>query len=107
MPLFSKPVLALDTAAGASVCLLYPDGSSVTDSMTTPRAHSRELLPLLQKLLKSQDISWQDIGVFAVGIGPGSFTGLRVACATIAGLNASLKNPVYGLCSLGITARQS
>ncbi len=107
MPLFSKPVLALDTAAGASVCLLYPDGSSVTDSMTSPRAHSRELLPLLQKLLERQNLSWQELGAFAVGIGPGSFTGLRVACATIAGINASLQRPVYGLCSLGITARQA
>jgi len=107
LPLFSKPILALDTAAGASVCLLLPDGSSDSASMNTPRAHSRELLPLLQGLLKANNVSWQEIGGFAVGVGPGSFTGLRVACATIAGINASLKKPVYGLCSLGITARQT
>jgi len=42
-----------------------------------------------------------------VAVGPGSFTGLRVACATIAGINASLQKPVYDICSLSITARQA
>jgi tRNA threonylcarbamoyladenosine biosynthesis protein TsaB len=75
--------------------------------MQTPRAHSKELLPMLTNLLAEQGVSWQDIQSFAVGVGPGSFTGLRVACATIAGINASLKKPVYALSSLAITARQA
>jgi len=107
MSLFSKPILALDTAAGASVCLLLPDGESVSASMNTPRAHSRELLPLLEQIVKQHGLQWQDIGAFAVGTGPGSFTGLRVACATIAGMNASLHKPVYALSSLAITAEQA
>jgi len=107
MSLFSKPILALDTASGASVCLLLPDGQSISASMNTPRAHSRELLPLLDQVVQKQGLQWQDIGAFAVGTGPGSFTGLRVACATIAGLNASLHKPVYALSSLAITAQQA
>ena len=107
MSLFSKPILALDTAAGASVCLLLPDGQSISASMNTPRAHSRELLPLLEQVVQQQGLQWQDIGAFAVGTGPGSFTGLRVACATIVGMNASLKKPVYALSSLAITAQQA
>ncbi|HID36491.1 MAG TPA: tRNA (adenosine(37)-N6)-threonylcarbamoyltransferase complex dimerization subunit type 1 TsaB [Ghiorsea sp.] len=104
--MFSKPILALDTAAGASTCLLLADGSVHSASMKTPRAHSRELLPMLQNLLNAQGLRWQDIQAFAVGTGPGSFTGLRVACATIAGINASLKKPVVSLSSLAITAKQ-
>jgi len=107
MSLFSKPILALDTAAGASVCLLLPDGESTSACMSTPRAHSRELLPLLEQVVQKQGLQWQDIGAFAVGTGPGSFTGLRVACATIAGMNASLHKPVYALSSLAITAQQA
>ncbi|MDQ6980965.1 MAG: tRNA (adenosine(37)-N6)-threonylcarbamoyltransferase complex dimerization subunit type 1 TsaB [Ghiorsea sp.] len=107
MSLFSKPILALDTASGASVCLLLPDGQSISASMNTPRAHSRELLPLLEQVVQQQGLQWQDIGAFAVGTGPGSFTGLRVACATIAGMNASLHKPVYALSSLAITAQQA
>jgi len=101
-----EPILALDTSAGASVCLIKPDGSVGTAVMQTPRAHSRELLPLLQKVLQDHEVSWQDIQAFAVGVGPGSFTGLRVACATISGINASLKKPVFSLSSLSITAKQ-
>jgi len=107
MSLFSKPILALDTASGASVCLLLPDGQSISATMNTPRAHSRELLPLLEQVVQKQGLQWQDIGAFAVGTGPGSFTGLRVACATIAGMNASLHKPVYALSSLAITAQQA
>ncbi len=108
MSLFSKPILALDTAAGASVCLLLSDGKSISASMNTPRAHSRELLPLLEQVVIQQaGLQWQDLGAFAVGTGPGSFTGLRVACATVAGLNASLHKPVYALSSLAITAEQA
>ncbi|MDX8387264.1 MAG: tRNA (adenosine(37)-N6)-threonylcarbamoyltransferase complex dimerization subunit type 1 TsaB [Ghiorsea sp.] len=87
--------------------MLFPDGTSATATMNTPRAHSRELLPMIQQLMQDNHLAWQDIGAFAVGVGPGSFTGLRVACATIAGINASLKKPAYPLCSLEITARQS
>jgi len=101
-----EPILALDTSAGASVCLINTDGSVGTASMQNPRAHSRELLPLLQKILHDNGVSWQDIEAFVVGVGPGSFTGLRVACATVAGINASLKKPVFSLSSLSITARQ-
>jgi len=107
MSQFSKPILALDTSAGASVCLMLADGSVSSASMHSPRAHSRELLPLLQNLIQAQNLNWQDLGGFAVGTGPGSFTGLRVACATIAGINASLKQPVYSLSSLAITAKQA
>jgi tRNA threonylcarbamoyladenosine biosynthesis protein TsaB len=107
MPTFSSPILALETSAGASACLLFPDGTSATATMSTPRAHSRELLPMLEQLIQDNGLAWQDLAAFAVGVGPGSFTGLRVACATMAGINASLKKPVYPLCSLGILARQA
>ena len=100
-------MLALDTGVGASACLLMPDGATASVSMTTPRAHSKELLPMLQGLLDEQGLTWQDIQSFAVSIGPGSFTGLRVACATIAGINASLQKPVFSLSSLGVTAKQT
>ncbi len=107
MPLSPRPILALDTGVGASACLCLPDGSVFSATMKTPRAHSRELLPLLQNLLQTHGINWQDLQAFAVSTGPGSFTGLRVACATIAGLNASLHKPVFGLSSLAITALQA
>ena len=45
--------------------------------------------------------------MLALGQGPGSFTGIRVAAAILAGINASLALPIWGLSSLAITAMQS
>jgi len=103
----TSPILALDTGVGASAALLMPDGQHISASMIYARAHSRELLPLLANLLDRKSLAWADIGGFAVGTGPGSFTGLRVACATMAGINASLKQPIYQLNSLVMTAIQA
>ncbi len=47
--------------------------------------------------LKDVDLTFEDIGVFACTIGPGSFTGIRVGIATIKGLSFSLNRPVYGI----------
>lgn len=103
----SQPFLALDTAVGATAALLMPDGNHISTTMQHQRAHSRELLPLLQGLLEKKNITWQALGGFVVGIGPGSFTGLRVACATVAGLNASLNRPIYKLNALLLSAYQA
>ncbi|PCI42526.1 MAG: tRNA (adenosine(37)-N6)-threonylcarbamoyltransferase complex dimerization subunit type 1 TsaB [Proteobacteria bacterium] len=45
--------------------------------------------------------------MLVLGQGPGSFTGLRIAAAMLAGINASLKLPIWGLSSLAITAMQT
>ncbi len=100
-------MLALDTGVGVSACLLLANGAVASVSLATSRAHSKVLLPMLQGLLDKQGLAWQDIQSFAVGVGPGSFTALRVACATIAGINASLQKPVFRLASLEITANQT
>ncbi len=47
---------------------------------------------------------WGEVGLLAVGLGPGSFTGLRIAIATARGLGASLGKPVVGVCTLDAIA---
>ncbi len=48
---------------------------------------------------------WQEIEAIAVGLGPGSFTGLRVGVASARGLGAALGLPVIGVCTLDALAR--
>ncbi|MDX8411296.1 MAG: tRNA (adenosine(37)-N6)-threonylcarbamoyltransferase complex dimerization subunit type 1 TsaB [Mariprofundaceae bacterium] len=69
--------------------------------------HSQAILPLLSRLLSKSGLEWPQLDRLALGIGPGSFTGLRVACATLSGLNVVLQRPVISLSSLSITARQA
>jgi len=62
---------------------------------------------MLHGRLEKAGVDWQQLDMLAVGAGPGSFTGLRVAAATISGLNASLGLPVMHVSSLAITALQA
>ncbi len=71
------------------------------------RSHSRTLVPMLEGLLSRAGLGWSDLHMLALGIGPGSFTGLRIAAATLAGINASLALPVLPVSSLAITAAQA
>jgi tRNA threonylcarbamoyladenosine biosynthesis protein TsaB len=48
---------------------------------------------------------WERVGLLAVGLGPGSFTGLRIGIATARGLGASLDLPVSGVCTLDAIGR--
>jgi len=100
-------ILAVDLATGAiAASLLCHDDRlfTVDDAGMTP--HSQTLLPLLRELMQQADLGWNDLGLLALGAGPGSFTGIRIAAATLAGLNAPLGLRFLHLSSLAITARQ-
>ena len=103
-------VLALDTAIGeTSACLLMhgkvwlPEAAPASNDGKT---RSERIVPLLENLLAQAGAGWSDLQALAFSRGPGSFTGLRIAAATLAGLNANLKLPVITLSSLAVTARQ-
>jgi len=101
-------MLALDAAFGpACACLRRRDGRQFHAVTPSDKAHSQTLLPMLETMLNEAGLEWPDLRVFAVGIGPGSLTGLRVAAATIAGLNTGLQLPILKMSSLAITSLQS
>ena len=102
-----KNILALDIAFGpASACLLRRDGNTFTADGADDRPHSQAIMPLLQSLLDESGLDWTDLDMLAAGVGPGSFTGLRIAAATLAGINSSLDLPLIELSSLAISAMQ-
>ncbi|MES0371661.1 MAG: tRNA (adenosine(37)-N6)-threonylcarbamoyltransferase complex dimerization subunit type 1 TsaB [Mariprofundaceae bacterium] len=102
------PVLALDAAVGKSYgCLILSDTETLFAESEGSRGHSQTLVPMLEGLLKKADLEWQDLNILALGIGPGSFTGLRIAAAALAGINASLQLPVLSVSSLAITSVQA
>ncbi|MDQ7011334.1 MAG: tRNA (adenosine(37)-N6)-threonylcarbamoyltransferase complex dimerization subunit type 1 TsaB [Mariprofundaceae bacterium] len=102
------PVLALDAAFGPAAaslmldeeCRLYAEG-------TENKPHSQAILPMLEQLLQQASLTWESLSMLALGIGPGSFTGVRVAAATLAGINAGLKRPLLTVSSLAVTAAQT
>ncbi len=69
--------------------------------------HSNVLVPMIKKLLKKSRIKLSEIDVLAVGLGPGSFTGLRVGIATAKVLGYVLKKKIVGVSSLEAIAREA
>lgn len=95
-------IIALDGASThLSVALAEVDGSPIADdAWTSQQRQSAELLPRLLALLSRADRTAGEVTAVAVGTGPGSFTGLRVAVALGKGLAVGLDRPIVGVPSL-------
>lgn len=106
-------ILGIDTTTvSASVALVeegklkWEEVSSVSEQSrlclnTGHRAnHAETLLPLIHAVLERTGLSLSEISAFAVSIGPGSFTGLRVGLSTVKGLAYGSKIPVVGVPTL-------
>lgn len=94
-------ILALDTATAACT-VAVADGEDLLAELTlqVPRAHSTRLMPLVAQALEESGIAPSDLDLIAVGIGPGSFTGLRIGLATAKGLAFTLGIPCVGVSTL-------
>jgi len=102
-------ILGLDTAtADTAVALWAPGGPEVERRDEPPLgarpAHALRLLPLVEEVLVAAGAGWEQIERIAVGVGPGSFTGLRLGIATARGLAQARALPVVGVSSLAALA---
>ena len=66
--------------------------------------HSRRLLVAIERLLTDTGIARESFVGYGVGLGPGSFTGLRIGMATVKGLAAAAQKPLYGVATLDLIA---
>jgi tRNA threonylcarbamoyladenosine biosynthesis protein TsaB len=102
---FDLPVLALETATGfASVAVLRRGALLAELTSTGARPHSGRLLPAVDHVLAAAGLTLAGLGAFAVSIGPGSFTGLRVGVATLKGLAFGDARPVAAVPTLAALA---
>lgn len=96
--------LVIDTATGVSVGLAR-DGQSVAErTEASSRHHVEALQPMIDGLLDAQGLGLRDLGLVAVGIGPGPFTGLRVGIVTARTLGLVCGVPVRGFGTLDAIA---
>lgn len=72
----------------------------------TGRQPARKLLPALEAFLASAKVRAQDLDLIAIDIGPGSFTGLRIAVTTVKTLAYVTQTPVIAVGSLELSLRQ-
>jgi len=103
-------IVGFDTSTAAtSACVLRADGETFEVSPQPARlverpGHSRELLPAIGEAMRQAEITWDDVTGIAVGIGPGTFTGLRIGIATARALATARDLPVHPVSSLAVLA---
>lgn len=89
-----------------TACIIRDDGTPFctpppkAKRLLEPPQHSYELLPELDRLMSESGTAWSDVESIAVGVGPGTFTGLRIGVSTARALGQGLGVPVAPVSSL-------
>src|SRR3954469_7319357 len=98
-------VLAVDTTSARESVALAVDGVVVGEvRLRAVDAHSRRVLPAIAFLIESAGLAARDVEGYAVVVGPGSFTGVRVGLSTVQGLALAAARPCFGLSTLDVLA---
>ncbi len=98
-------ILGIDTSTSCGSIGLTDDDSVIADYLLDlPVTHSEKLLDSVKCLLKQGGVSIEDLGGWALSLGPGSFTGLRIGVSTIKGLAFATQKPVAGIPTLDVLA---
>ncbi|NBX66180.1 MAG: tRNA (adenosine(37)-N6)-threonylcarbamoyltransferase complex dimerization subunit type 1 TsaB [Proteobacteria bacterium] len=90
--------LAIDTAMNAcNVGVRTSDGQLFQSIAYMDRGQSEQLMPMVQDVVRQAGLALPDIGAYAVTVGPGTFTGLRVGLATVRALSQVSSKPAIGV----------
>lgn len=91
-------ILAFDTSGPWCAAALLCDGNVIASTREDmSRGQAERLMPLLQDLLAEQKSDWTQLTRIGVGIGPGNFTGIRIAVSAARGLALGLGIPAIGV----------
>ncbi|MBI4191778.1 MAG: tRNA (adenosine(37)-N6)-threonylcarbamoyltransferase complex dimerization subunit type 1 TsaB [Betaproteobacteria bacterium] len=100
-------ILALETSTELCSAALWLDGKVDAREAAAGQRHSELLLPMIEALLARHRLGARDLDGIAFGAGPGSFTGLRIACGVAQGIAFGAGVPVVGIGTLLALAERS
>lgn len=99
------PLLGIETSGRVGSVALAVAGTVVADRvLSEPARHSAGLIPAVREVLAERELEVGDVVGVAVGAGPGSFTGVKIAAAAAKGLACTLGVPLYATSSLRAAA---
>jgi len=98
-------ILAIDTSTGPCSVAIFKDGALAqlleSNHSTT---QSVSLLPMIEAVLAKTALSYEQLGLIACTVGPGSFTGIRVGLGAARGICFSANKPGFGATTLEVLA---
>jgi tRNA threonylcarbamoyladenosine biosynthesis protein TsaB len=98
-------VLAMDTATRSCGVAVLINGQPAAELATvSERTHSVRLMSMIRDALALAELGLKEIDGFAVTVGPGSFTGLRIGISTVKGLAFATAKPCAGVSTLEVLA---
>ncbi|QQS86805.1 tRNA (adenosine(37)-N6)-threonylcarbamoyltransferase complex dimerization subunit type 1 TsaB [Fusobacterium canifelinum] len=97
-------ILGIDTSTKICTCSIFDSENGVIaeTNLSVKKNHSNIVMPIVDNLFKISDLNINDIDKIAVAIGPGSFTGVRIALGIAKGLAMALNKPLIAVNELDI-----
>jgi len=94
-------IFAADTSSQVASAAICDDDKLICEiTLNNKLTHSQTLMPIIRDVFEKSELSPEDIDIFAVADGPGSFTGLRIGVTTVKGLAHAVGKPVVGVNTL-------
>ena len=104
---FKMKVLGIDTSTSCGSVGLIDNGEVIADYLLNISiTHSERLLGAIEFVLKEAHCNMESLEGWAISLGPGSFTGLRIGVSTIKGLAFATGKPVAGVSTLDVLASE-
>jgi tRNA threonylcarbamoyladenosine biosynthesis protein TsaB len=100
-------VLGIDTSTTCGSVGLINDEQVISEYLLNiPVTHSERLLGAIELVLREARCALGDLDGWAITLGPGSFTGLRIGVSTAKGLSLATQKPIVGISTLDVLAHQ-
>jgi tRNA threonylcarbamoyladenosine biosynthesis protein TsaB len=100
-------LLAIDTSTEYASVALSLSGKCLSKEEGVIRSHARLILPMIEQLMAEASVNFSQLDAIVFGQGPGSFTGLRIACSVAKGLAYASDLPLYPVSSLVAIANEA